>query len=139
MKRFNWYKRTLLSVACTGMVFSLMAQSSDVLMTIGKENVSKKEFEYVFKKNNNKNASTPDEKSLREYLDLYINFKLKVIEAKSLGMDTVGSFVKELAGYRKQLAAPYLTDKEVNEKLINEAYERSQKEIRASHILITCA
>ncbi len=139
MKRINWYKRTVLSVACTGMVFSLMAQSSDVLMTIGKENVSKKEFEYVFKKNNNKNAANPDEKSLREYLDLYINFKLKVIEAKSLGMDTVGSFIKELGGYRKQLAAPYLTDKEVNEKLISEAYERSQKEIRASHILITCA
>jgi len=139
MKRINWYKRTVLSVACTGMVFSLMAQSSDVLMTIGKENVSKKEFEYVFKKNNNKNASNPDEKSLREYLDLYINFKLKVIEAKNLGMDTVSSFVKELGGYRKQLAAPYLTDKEVNERLISEAFERSQKEIRASHILINCA
>ncbi len=138
MKRFNWYKKTMLSVALTGMVFSVMAQNSEVLMTIGKENVTKKEFEYVFKKNN-KNAQNPDEKSLREYLDLYINFKLKVIEAKSLGMDTVGSFIKELAGYRKQLAAPYLTDKEVNEKLINEAWERSQKEIRASHILINCA
>jgi peptidyl-prolyl cis-trans isomerase SurA len=138
MKRFNWYKETVLSVACIGMVFSVMAQNSDVLMTIGKENVSKKEFEYVFKKNN-KQATNPDEKSLREYLDLYINFKLKVIEAKSLGMDTVGSFIKELAGYRKQLAAPYLTDKEVNEKLINEAWERSQKEIRASHILVNCA
>lgn len=138
MKRFNWYKKTMLSVALTSMVFSVMAQNSEVLMTIGKENVTKKEFEYVFKKNN-KNAQNPDEKSLREYLDLYINFKLKVIEAKSLGMDTVGSFIKELAGYRKQLAAPYLTDKEVNEKLINEAWERSQKEIRASHILINCA
>lgn len=139
MTRINWYKRTVLSVVCTGMAFSLMAQSSDVLMTIGKENVTKKEFEYVFKKNNNKNAANPDEKSLREYLDLYINFKLKVIEAKSLGMDTVNSFVKELGGYRKQLAAPYLTDKEVNEKLILEAWDRSQKEIRASHILINCA
>jgi peptidyl-prolyl cis-trans isomerase SurA len=138
MKRFNWYKKTMLSVALTSMVFSVMAQNSEVLMTIGNENVTKKEFEYVFKKNN-KNAQNPDEKSLREYLDLYINFKLKVIEAKSLGMDTVGSFIKELAGYRKQLAAPYLTDKEVNERLINEAWERSQKEIRASHILINCA
>ncbi len=138
MKLTNWYKRTVLSVACTSMVFGVMAQNSDVLMTIGNEKVSKKEFEYVFKKNNNKNASNPDEKSLREYLDLYTNFKLKVIEAKSLGMDTVGSFVRELGGYRKQLAAPYLTDKEVNEKLINEAWERSQKEVRASHILINC-
>lgn len=138
MKLTNWYKRTVLSVACTSMVFSVMAQNSDVLMTIGNEKVSKKEFEYVFRKNNNKNATNPDEKSLREYLDLYTNFKLKVIEAKSLGMDTVGSFVRELGGYRKQLAAPYLTDKEVNEKLINEAWERSQKEVRAYHILINC-
>lgn len=138
MKRFNWYKKTVLSVACLGMVFSVMAQNSDVLMTIGKENVSKKEFEYVFKKNN-KQATNPSEESLREYLELYINFKLKVIEAKSLGMDTVSSFIKELAGYRKQLAAPYLTDKEVNDRLINEAWERSQKEIRASHILVNCA
>ena len=135
MKRYNWHKKTILTVACTGMFLGLMAQSTDVLMTIGKENVTKKEFEYVFKKNNNKNAASPDEKSLREYLDFYIHF----IEAKSLGMDTVSSFIKELGGYRKQLAAPYLTDKEVNEKLIQEAWERSQKEIRASHILINCA
>ena len=55
MKRFNWYKKTMLSVALTGIVLSVMAQNSEVLMTIGKENVTKKEFEYVFKKNN-KNA-----------------------------------------------------------------------------------
>ncbi len=131
-------KRIFLSVACLGMGLSAIAQNSDVLMTIGNEKVSKSEFEYVFKKNN-KNSDKADEKSLREYLDLYINFKLKVIEAKSLGMDTVSSFKKELAGYRKQLAAPYLTDKEVNERLISEAYTRLQKEIRASHILINCA
>ena len=131
-------KRIFLSVAYLGMGLSVFAQNSDVLMTIGKENVTKSEFEYVFKKNN-KNSDKADEKSLREYLDLYINFKLKVIEAKSLGMDTVSSFKKELAGYRKQLASPYLTDKEVNERLISEAYTRLQKEVRASHILINCA
>jgi peptidyl-prolyl cis-trans isomerase SurA len=107
-------------------------------MTVGSEKVSKQEFENVFKKNNSKMAANPDEKTLREYLDLYINFKLKVLEAKSFGMDTAASFKKELAGYRKQLAAPYLTDKEVTEQLINEAYERSKKELRASHILVNC-
>lgn len=139
MKQNYWYKKAILSVASMGIVVSGMSQNPDVLMTIGNEKISKKEFEYVFKKNNSKSSVKPDEKSLKEYLDLYINFKLKVIEAKSLGMDTVTSFVKELAGYRKQLATPYLTDKDVNEKLINEAWERSQKEIRASHILINCS
>lgn len=114
------------------------AQNGDVLMTIGSEKVSKAEFEYVYKKNN-KNVAETDEKSLRDYLTLYTNFKLKVIEAKSLGMDTVSSFKKELAGYRKQLAQPYLTDKEVNERLIKEAYDRLKIEVRASQLLINCA
>ncbi|MFY8172340.1 MAG: peptidylprolyl isomerase [Sphingobacteriaceae bacterium] len=118
--------------------FGAFAQNTNTLMTVGSDKVSKQEFENVFKKNNSKLAANPDEKTLREYLDLYINFKLKVLEAKSYGMDTAVSFRKELAGYRKQLAAPYLTDKEVTEQLINEAYDRSKKEIRASHILINC-
>jgi peptidyl-prolyl cis-trans isomerase SurA len=118
--------------------FGTFAQNTNTLMTVGSDKVGKQEFENVFKKNNSKMAANPDEKTLREYLDLYINFKLKVLEAKSFGMDTAASFKKELAGYRKQLAAPYLTDKEVTEQLINEAYDRSKKEIRASHILINC-
>ena len=54
-------------------------------------------------------------------------------------MDTVPSFVKELSGYRKQLANPYLVDNEAGEKLVKEAYERLKTEIRASHILISVA
>ncbi|MCE3260465.1 MAG: PpiC-type peptidyl-prolyl cis-trans isomerase, partial [Bacteroidetes bacterium] len=50
--------------------------------------------------------------------------------------DTLTSFKNELAGYRRQLAAPYLTDKNTNESLLTEAYERMKWEIRASHILI---
>jgi peptidyl-prolyl cis-trans isomerase SurA len=118
--------------------FGAFAQNTNTLMTVGSDKVGKQEFENVFKKNNSKLAANPDEKTLREYLDLYINFKLKVLEAKSFGMDTAAPFKKELAGYRKQLAAPYLTDKEVTEQLINEAYDRSKKEIRASHILVNC-
>ncbi len=138
MKTTNWLKKSIITNIFLIVALTSFAQQSNVLMTIGNEKIGKQEFENVFKKNNAKNSTAPDEKSLREYLDLYINFKLKVLEAKSLGMDTVTSFKTELAGYRKQLAAPYLTDKEVTEHLINEAFERSQKEIRASHILINC-
>ena len=138
MKNLTWSKKIYFSAATMLFGFGAFAQNTNILMTVGSDKVSKQEFENVFKKNNSKLAANPDEKTLREYLDLYINFKLKVLEAKSYGMDTAVSFRKELAGYRKQLAAPYLTDKEVTEQLINEAYDRSKKEIRASHILINC-
>lgn len=138
MKNLTWSKKIYFSAAAMLIGLSAFAQNANTLMTVGGDKVTKQEFENVFKKNNAKLAANPDEKTLREYLDLYINFKLKVLEAKSYGMDTAASFRKELAGYRKQLAAPYLTDKEVTEQLIMEAYERSKKEIRASHILVTC-
>lgn len=107
------------------------------ILTIAGENVPKSEFERVFKKNNTKETSF-DKKSVNDYLQLYINYKLKVREALELGMDTAKSFVDELAGYRKQLAQPYLVDKEVSENLLHEAYNRMKTDLRASHILIKC-
>jgi peptidyl-prolyl cis-trans isomerase SurA len=77
-----------------------------------------------------------DKKSMKEYLELYINFRLKVQEAKDLGMDTAKAFVDELAGYRTQLAEPYFNDQEVTDELLHEAYDRLMFDIRASHILI---
>ena len=109
-----------------------------VLLTVAGEKVTKSEFLNVYNKNNLK-KDVIDKKSLEEYLDLYINFKLKVKEAESLGLDTAVSFITELAGYRKQLAQPYLTDKGVNDNLLLEAYYRMQWDIRASHILIKLA
>ena len=112
------------------------SKTDPVLLIVGNDTVTKSEFLTVYKKNNIKKDVPIDQKALEEYLDLYINFKLKVKEAESLGMDTVSSFITELAGYRKQLAQPYLVNKDVNEKLLTEAYERMQWDIRASHILI---
>lgn len=106
-----------------------------VLMTIGGNKVTVSEFENVYHKNNIKSAAI-DSKSLDEYIDLFVNFKLKVREAEELGLDTAKSFKDELAGYRKQLAQPYLTDKEVNEKLLQETYDRLKEDVRASHILV---
>jgi len=106
-----------------------------VLMNIAGEEVTASEFMYVFNKNNfNKEETT--QQAIREYLELYINFRLKVKEAESLGLDTLESFRKELEGYRKQLAQPYFNDEKVSEHLLKEAYDRKQFDIRASHILI---
>ncbi|MGQ0827075.1 MAG: peptidylprolyl isomerase [Bacteroidota bacterium] len=115
--------------------FNSFAQKDAVLMTIGNTKVTVAEFENVYHKNNSKDAAV-DNKSLNDYVDLFVNFKLKVKEAEELGLDTAKSFKDELTGYRKQLAQPYLTDKDVNEKLLKETYERLQEDIHASHILV---
>jgi peptidyl-prolyl cis-trans isomerase SurA len=115
---------------------SVSAQSDPVIMTINSEAVTLEDFESIFRKNNRDTVITKE--SLDEYIDLFVNFKLKVAEAKSLGMDTVQTFITELDGYRRQLARPYLTDSEKLDELIDEAYQRTKEEIKASHILITC-
>lgn len=124
MKRF-------LSVALlTVSALTINAQENDpVLLTVGGNDVKLSEFNAIYNKNNSK-------ESVQDYLDLYVKFKLKVKEAEDLGFDTVPKFIAELAGYRKQLAEPYLTDKEVTEVLIKEAYDRMKSDVRASHILV---
>ena len=122
------------------LLFQLNVFSQDSKFPIfvyGEDTVYNDEFMRVFNKNKRVDAK-PTQAEIEEYLQLYIKFKLKVAEAYALKMDTVPSFINELNGYRKQLAQPYLTDKEVNEKLIREAYERSKQEVRAAHILVAC-
>jgi peptidyl-prolyl cis-trans isomerase SurA len=117
-----------------------MAQvKSKTLVSIGKEKISQSEFEANYKRNN---ANIPDKKDIKspeEYLDLFIKFRLKVIEAQSLGYDTVRSFRDELEGYRKELARPYLTDVSYNEEMVKTAYHRTRFERKASHILVKVA
>jgi peptidyl-prolyl cis-trans isomerase SurA len=115
------------------------AQQEPVVMTVGGKPVVASEFLQVYRKNLLANDSTNAEKSLRDYVELYVNFKLKVIAAEQLGLDTTEAFREELATYRKQLAQPYLTEKNVSEALVKEAYERMKEEVNASHILIACA
>lgn len=119
----------------TSGVFAQKVNPKAELLNIAGEKVSVGEFMDVFTKNNLQNE-TIDKKSLEEYLDLYINFKLKVAEAKKLKMDTAKAFIQELEGYRKQLAKPYFTDESVTEALVKEAYQRKLEDIRASHILL---
>ena len=119
-------------------ICSFTAPDNRTLFTVGNEPVTVNEFEYVYNKNNVNNQADYSEKSLRDYLNLYENFRLKVREAETMHLDTISSLKSELEGYRKQLAKSYLTDREITDKLINEAYERSKIEINASHILIKC-
>ncbi len=130
-------KSLLLPFALFAFNSGIVAQKNNnaVLMTVGSSKVTVAEFGNVYHKNNTKELAN-DAKSLNEYVDLFVNFKLKVIEAENLRMDTAKAFIDELATYRKQLAQPYLTDKDVNEKLLKETYDRLQEDVKASHILV---
>lgn len=122
--------------------FSLQGFSQEkndkILVTVGNEKITTGEFLSIYNKNNVQSEAI-DPKTIDEYLDLFINFRLKVKDAEMHGLDTLKSFKDELAGYRKQLAQPYFTDESVIEALTKEAYDRSLLDIRASHILIRCA
>lgn len=106
---------------------SVYAQTSETLLTIGDKKISADEFLYIYEKNNSDNIN---KESVDEYFKLFTNFKLKVTEAENLKMDTASAFVKELSGYKTQLAKPYLTENIKWRELINEAAERSKKEIK---------
>ncbi|HOA47007.1 MAG TPA: peptidylprolyl isomerase [Paludibacteraceae bacterium] len=122
------------AAAFTAMPKKVNVEASPVLMTIDGRDITQAEFEYIYNKNNTNNAI--DKKTLDEYVDLFINFKLKVIEAENTGLDTMPSFINELAGYRTQLAKPYLTDRVAEEKECRKEYERLKQEVEVSHILV---
>jgi len=128
-------KKIILSICLLAFLYAASAQdTSAVLFTVGKESVTATEFINTFNKNNTLSKATESE--LRDYLDLFINFKLKVMDGIGTQIDTALVFQRELASYRSQSAQSYLVDKEVTERLIKEAIERSKYIIRASHILI---
>ena len=126
----------LLVVMMPALLFA-QGWKSKTLITLGDKEISAKEFMDVYEKNNVK-SEVIDKKSVDEYLDMYINFKLKVTEAEARRMDTLPKFVKEYEGYRKQLAKPYFSNDAATEQLVEEAYERMHWDINASHILIKC-
>lgn len=126
----------LLTLAFILIAVTLRSQSNEpVLFTVSGQPVTASEFTYIYSKNNRDDADF-SESSLREYLDLYTKFKLKVREAYAMGLDTVTSLKNELDGYRKQLADSYLTDKEITDRLTREAYDRMQEDIHVAHILV---
>ena len=126
-------KIIVLLLIITG-VQSTFAQKDAVIMEIDGKPVTKSEFLQIYLKNNPNPKF--DKASLDEYVEMFTKFKLKVAEAEKLGYDTIPKLKKELDGYRKQLALPYLIDSMENQAMVAQAYDRIQNEVRASHILI---
>ncbi|BDS13574.1 peptidylprolyl isomerase [Aureispira anguillae] len=114
---------------------NIQAQNDPVLFKVNNKEVKISEFQYIYNKTNGEKADY-SEKSLKEYLDLYVNFKLQVAEGVDIGLSEKPEVKREQDQYKRQLASTYLTDREITEKLVREAYERSKEDRKISHILI---
>ena len=122
---------------CAMMAVSLVAMAQkETLMTINGKAISAEEFLYIYEKNNQ--AGAVDPKTMDEYLDMFINFKLKVAEAEAQGIDTTESFKKELKGYRAQATPKYLQDQQAIDSLVEMSWRHMSKDRRAAHIAIQC-
>ena len=129
-------KKVILSIVLLAGAMMGLAQEDKVLLTINGEPVMASEFLYIYEKNNQDNSL--EKKSMQEYLDLFINFKLKVTEAIAQGVDTTEAFKKELAGYRAQATPKYMQDNEAIDSLVAMSYHRMANVRRAAHIAIQC-
>lgn len=138
MKRLILYSLVGLTFfnSCKSSSTSKEESSDNIILRVGDNAVTTNEFSYIYKKNNQKSENAFSEESINNYIDLYTKFKLKVTEAEALKLDTHQTFIKELEGYQKQLAKPYLTEKKVTDNLLQEAYNRKKQYVNSSHILI---
>ena len=114
---------------------STFGQSDKILLEIDGEPISSSEFLKLYNKNIDL-VKDESQKEIDNYLELFIDYKLKLKEAKRLGLDKNADYKKEFASYKKQLTKNYLADNKVTDTLVKEAYDRSNYDIKATHILI---
>ena len=110
--------------------------ANETLLLIGGQPVSSEEFNYIYRKNNVNNTADYSRKSLEEYLELFINYKLKVRQALDLGMDTLSDLMSEYKGYEQQLYDAHI-NKTIVDPLVKQEYERSKFDIGVSHIFLS--
>ena len=134
--------KKMLFVFCAALISqAVAAQTNDpIVMKVNGEDVTRSEFEYSYNKNNTE--LVVDKKSLDEYVELFVNYKLKVAAAKEARLDTMASFIKEVADYRSQQAEEYLIDTAFIEEQARKTYDATVNQIgpegqfKAAHILI---
>lgn len=128
-------RKILLSAAVASVaVLALAASKKDpVLMTVNGHDVPRSEFEYLYHKNNQQQLQP---QSIDEYLDMFVNYKLKVADALAAGLDTTTSFRNEYRQFCSDLAQPYLTDSATIDDFVNRQYANMQQIADVSHIMM---
>jgi len=125
----NW---PLLLIACITMAVA----SAQTLFTYGDYSADAKDFLRAFNKNNTATAANKSQ-AMRDYLDLYITSRLKIREAYDRHYDTLPQIKTDIENLRSQIMENYLNDPELSDKLLKEAFQRSQKDIHTAHIFIS--
>jgi peptidyl-prolyl cis-trans isomerase SurA len=115
--------------------FITLSASSQTLFTYGPYKTDANEFLRAFNKNNQQPAANRGA-AIREYLDLYINSRLKIRQAYDKGFDTLPQIKAEVENLRNQIIENYMSDPKANERLAKEAFQRSLKDIHVAHIFI---
>jgi peptidyl-prolyl cis-trans isomerase SurA len=131
MNKINLLLLLLLVTYFTG----ISQNKNNVLLTIDAEPVYSSEFKHVFNKNLDL-VIEESQKNVDGYLDLFIDYKLKIAEAYAQNLDKNELYIKEFGKYEDQLSKKYIIDKRIASQLIDEAYERGKEEINADHILV---
>ena len=106
------------------------------LLTIDGKNYDAGTFMRVYGKNLDI-VKDESQKDIDNYVELYIDYRLKLIQAYELKLDAQEVYKKELLNHRTTLAQGYLTDNQVTDALVQEAYARSSQELKGKHILVT--
>lgn len=128
--------RTFAVWVAVALSMSMCAQKEDpVVMRINNKDVTRSEFEYSYNKNNSEQAL--DRKTLDEYVQLFVDFKLKVAAAEEMQLDTLLSFKKELKGYRDQQAEEYLVDTAFIESEARKVYASTKERIGDEGLVLT--
>lgn len=122
-------------VLATNLLLGQSFQEKSILTIDDTNSYNVEEFLHVYNKNRDL-AEKVDPKSIKEYMDLFVNFKLKVLDAKEQGLNTNESFISEYDGYKYQVSKNYLTDSYAEDEIQKEAYDRLKEQVRASHILV---
>lgn len=115
--------------------FVFAQDKKNILLTIDETPIYTSEFKRVYKKNLEL-VQEESQKSVDSYLDLFIDYKLKIAEAKTQGFDKDDGYVREFAKYQEQLSRNYIYEDKFNEEVAKEAYDRGLEQIDAHHILI---
>ncbi len=130
-------KKTLIlvAVAFLGNIF-VHAKSNDdpVLMKINGKNITRSEFEYSYNKNNSVDGAV-EKKSVGEYVDMFINYKLKVEAALDARMDTLESFRNEFQTYRDMQLTPFLIDTVYIDSLARQVYDRTKARLNGADLV----
>ncbi len=127
----------VLVIALLTVSSALGQKKKDILMTIDGKPVTVQEFKRVYTKNLNL-VQDEKQKTVDGYLDLFVDYKLKVAEAFNQKLNEAEAYKKDFSKYEEQLSRSYIYEDQVTEDIVKEAYERSKEEIDASHILILC-